>query len=97
MGFVIRCLFWLGLVYLALPWSGEELRSDIATSVEEARKSAGAKARDYCAADPLACASHAAEAARLLGLAPPASPSQDTLLPADLKPRWRGPPARAAG
>jgi hypothetical protein len=30
MFFVLRCLFWLGIVFAALPWDGVSLRMDLA-------------------------------------------------------------------
>ncbi len=92
MFFLIRCIFWLGLVFVALPWNGEEVGSALADQAEEIGRAATDKAQALCLKDPVACANHAATAARLLGGTTPtsASASQNTLLPSDLAPAWRG-------
>ncbi len=89
MMFFLRCLFWLGLVYFALPLGGIDLASEWRQAKDTATETAAQSARDWCLKDPATCAKNASEAADLLGLLPKGS-SQDTLRPADLQPAWRG-------
>jgi hypothetical protein len=91
MFFILRCLFWLGLVYLALPLSGLDWRADVTDAKQAVQEAAGERVKDWCLKDPATCAKNAAEAADLLGLLPPQKgASQNTLQPDDLKPSWRG-------
>ncbi len=91
MFFILRCLFWLGLVYLALPLSGLDWRADVTDAQQAVQEAAGERVKDWCLKDPATCAKNAAEAADLLGLLPPQKgTSQNTLQPGDLKPTWRG-------
>ena len=94
MFFVLRCLFWLGLVFLALPLSGmdwhKDLHADLSGVQKAAEEAATERVKDWCLKDPATCAKNAAEAADLLGLIPQKGGSQNTLQPADLKPVWRG-------
>lgn len=91
MFFILRCLFWLGLVYLALPLSGLDWRADVTDAQQAVQEAAGERVKDWCLKDPATCAKNAAEAADLLGLLPPQKgASQNTLQPGDLKPTWRG-------
>jgi len=91
MFFILRCLFWLGLVYLALPLSGLDWRADVSDAQQAVQEAAGERVKDWCLKDPATCAKNAAEAADLLGLLPPQKgASQNTLQPGDLKPTWRG-------
>lgn len=95
MFFILRCLFWLGLVYLALPLTGLDWRADVSGAQqavqETVKEAAGERVKDWCLKDPATCAKNAAEAADLLGLLPPQKgASQNTLQPDDLKPSWRG-------
>jgi hypothetical protein len=95
MFFILRCLFWLGLVYLALPLTEFDWRPDLLGAKQAAQNAAqeAVKERvtDWCLKDPATCAKNAAEAADLLGLIPPQKgASQNTLQPDDLKPIWRG-------
>jgi hypothetical protein len=91
MFFILRCLFWLGLVYLALPLSGLDWRADVTDAQQAVQAAAGERVKDWCLKDPATCAKNAAEAADLLGLLPPQKgASQNTLQPGDLKPTWRG-------
>ena len=91
MFFILRCLFWLGLVYLALPLSGLDWRADVTDAQQAVQEAAGERVKDWCLKDPATCAKNAAEAADLLGLLPPPKgTSQNTLQPGDLKPTWRG-------
>ena len=91
MFFLLRCLFWLGLVYLALPLSGLDWRADVTGAQQAVQEAAGERVKDWCLKDPATCAKNAAEAADLLGLLPPPKgASQNTLQPGDMKPTWRG-------
>jgi len=88
---ILRCLFWLGLVYLALPLSGFDWRTDVTDAQQAVQEAAGERVKDWCLKDPATCAKNAAEAADLLGLLPPQKgASQNTLQPGDMKPTWRG-------
>jgi hypothetical protein len=87
MSFLIRSIFWLGLVFSALPWDGESLRADLSGEVEHATRALAGQAQAICAKDPIACALQAAA----LGKTFEAPPSQNTLRAADLGPAWRGP------
>lgn len=91
MFFILRCLFWLGLVYLALPLSGLDWHAEMSGAQQAAQEAAGEHVKDWCLKDPATCAKNAAEAADLLGLIPSQKgTSQNTLQPGDLKPIWRG-------
>jgi hypothetical protein len=90
MFFVLRCLFWLGLVWLALPLTGMDWRADLSGVQKAAQDAATDHVKDWCLKDPATCAKNAAEAADLLGLIPQKGASQNTLQPDDLKPAWRG-------
>ena len=96
MFFLLRCAFWLGLVFSALPWDGDAVTSDLAAgaagAAASAQAAATAKVQSLCLKDPVACARHAAEIGKALGVAP----SSSTLLPGDLGPAWRG-GGRSAG
>ena len=89
MFFVLRCLFWLGLVYLALPLTGWDWRPELSNAQGKVQKAATEQIKDWCLKDPATCAQNATEAADLLGLLPKVG-SQNTLQPDDLKPIWRG-------
>lgn len=86
MSFLIRSSFWLGLVFLALPWNGEDLRTTLSGGAEDAARTLAGEAQALCLKNPVACAEHAATIARLIN----GNPSQNTLEPADLAPAWRG-------
>lgn len=99
--FLLRSLFWLGLVFLALPLGGMDLVSGwrqaadhaLDEAKDQARQTAAQQAQDWCLKDPATCVKNAAEAADLLGLLPKTESkgaSQDTLRPTDLQPAWRG-------
>ena len=88
MFFVLRCLFWLGIVFAVLPWDGVSLRSDLAEQASKTSKAALDEVQLFCLKDPAACANHAASLSKFLENAPAAS--QNTLEPADLRPIWRG-------
>jgi hypothetical protein len=90
MFFLLRCLFWLGLVWFALPLSGLDWRPDFSGMQKAAQDAATDHVKDWCLKDPATCAKNAAEAADLLGLLPHKGASQNTLQPDDLKPAWRG-------
>ena len=92
MYFLIRCVFWLGLVFMALPWDGASLRADLSSGTEEATRLVAREAQALCARDPIGCASKAISAGNVFE----AAPSQNTLRPTDLAPAWRGPVATAA-
>ena len=93
MMFLLRSLFWLSLVYLALPLGGVDLASEWNKAKATATETAVQGAQDWCVKDLAACAKNASEAADLLGLTPKEqakSGTQDTLRPTDLQPAWRG-------
>ena len=96
MFFLLRAAFWLGLVFVALPWDGAALRSDLADTADAASKAAAHQAQAWCLKDPLACAESASAAARLIAsptpdaAREPQTRSQNTLMPIDLAPQWRG-------
>ena len=90
MFFLIRCLFWLGLVFVALPWDGASLRADISGQADQATRALAAQAQAMCAKDPIGCATQAISLGKAFDLAA-AAPSQTTLQATDLAPGWRGP------
>ena len=93
MMFLLRSLFWLSLVYFALPLGGVDLASEWNKAKDSATQTAAQGARDWCVNDLAACAKNASEAADLMGLLPKEQAkgsAQDTLRPTDLQPAWRG-------
>lgn len=96
MFFLIRCIFWLGIVFMALPWDGAALRAHLTGETEQAARALAGKAQEICAKDPIACAAQAASLARAAEGVVGAPPSQHTLQSADLVPGWRGPATVAA-
>src|SRR4051812_10296633 len=98
MSFLIRSAFWLGLVYMALPWDAASLRADLAGPAQKVSHVIARQAQDLCTKDPIGCATQAIALGKALDIASlgPAPPSQDTLRPADLAPAWRGPPTVTA-
>lgn len=97
MFFLLRCAFWLGLVFSHLPWDGEAVRHDLATSAAQATVTAADTVQSLCLKDPAACARHAATVGKTLGV----GASHNTLLASDLAPAWKGgphpaPPRRTA-
>jgi hypothetical protein len=93
MFFMLRCLFWLSLVYMALPWDGVSLRADLTSHAQQASRVIVREAQDICAKDPIGCATQAIALGKAFDIASlaSASASQNTLRPADLAPAWRGP------
>jgi hypothetical protein len=88
MFFVLRCLFWLGIVFAVLPWDGAGLRASLTEHATNTGKAALDEVQLFCLKDPAACANHAASLSKFLENAP--ATSQNTLEPADLRPLWRG-------
>jgi hypothetical protein len=95
MFFLIRCAFWLGLVFSALPWDGEDVRADLTGGAAKVSAAVVEKAQSLCLQDPAACAQHAARIGKALGT----GVSQNSLLPGDLAPAWKSgiplPPRRS--
>jgi hypothetical protein len=93
MFFLLRCLFWLSLVYMALPWDGEDLRANLATQAQQASRVVAREVQDICVRDPIGCATQAIALGKSFDIAAlaTAAASQNTLRPADLAPAWRGP------
>jgi hypothetical protein len=91
MFFLVRCIFWLGLVFMALPWDGVSLRADISGQAEQAARALAAQAQAICMKDPIACAAQAMSLGRNDG-----SHSQHNLQPGDFTPAWRGPATATA-
>ncbi|MDB5545361.1 MAG: hypothetical protein JWO64_2510 [Hyphomicrobiales bacterium] len=85
MFFLIRCIFWLGIVFMALPWDSAGLRADISGQAEQAARALAAQAQAICVKDPIACAAQA------ISLGKGAAHSQHNLQPGDFVPAWRGP------
>ncbi|MBX9861116.1 MAG: hypothetical protein K2Y42_00060 [Hyphomicrobium sp.] len=92
MFFLIRCAFWLTIVFSSLPWNEHAVRSDLAKGADLARESATDKLHSLCLTDPAACARHAAMVGKALGV----SASSNSLLPSDLTPAWKGRPQPTA-
>ncbi|MDB5649979.1 MAG: hypothetical protein JWL62_1499 [Hyphomicrobiales bacterium] len=92
MFFLIRCIFWLGLVFSALPWNGEEVRADVATGVQNASVALTNKVQSVCQRDPASCLQHAAQATKVMS----AATSLNTLTRGDLAPAWKGSVPRPA-
>ena len=90
MSFLIRSVFWLGLVFMALPWDGESLRADLSSHAEQATRAVAREAQALCAKDPIGCASQAIALGKAFDRDRPKN-SQDTLRAPDLAPAWRGP------
>lgn len=86
MFFLFRCIFWLGIVFMALPWDSAGLRADISGQSEQAARALAAQAQAICVKDPIACAAQAIS----LGKGAGASHSQNNLQPGDFVPAWRG-------
>lgn len=86
MFFLLRCIFWLGLVFSHLPWDGEALRQELSGPAASVGAAAADKVQSLCLKDPAACAKHAHEVGRALGV----GASQNSLLPGDLAPVWKG-------
>lgn len=91
MSFLIRSVFWLGLVFMALPWDGESLRADLSSQAEQATRAVTREAQALCMKDPIGCASQAIALGKAFEPASPKTSSQDTLRAPDLAPAWRGP------
>lgn len=92
MFFLLRCVFWLGLVFLGMDWGS---RTVLPTREEIAQEAAS-----RCLADPQVCASLVAQAQRfstasIFDSAASAKPSQkvsaDSLSASDRSPAWKGP------
>jgi hypothetical protein len=97
MSFLIRSIFWLGLVFMALPWDGESLRADLSSHTQQATRALTREAQALCAKDPIGCATQAITLGK--AFEPTSSQdksSQDTLRAPDLAPAWRGPSAVAS-
>ena len=103
MFFLLRCVFWLGLVFSALPWNGEGSRFQPALALEAARgavATASAVTGEYCAATPAECLKAAAQLNALFeqisaqAEIPPGELSPQNLSPQDRTSRWR---ARSGG
>jgi hypothetical protein len=104
MFFLVRCVFFLGLVFSWIDWSGEgNLAADIRTAAtplaESAVAAASAKVEKTCLAAIRDCVEGAARINRLASdvadaaaSRPGASrkPSSDTLTVSDRGPRWQG-------
>ena len=87
MFFLVRCIFWLGVLFMALPWDGASVRADLSEHAEQATRAIAREAQEVCAKDPIGCAAQA----MAIGKAFDAAPSQNTLKPADVVHGWRGP------
>ncbi|MDB5643401.1 MAG: hypothetical protein JWN07_2718 [Hyphomicrobiales bacterium] len=100
MFFMIRSLFWLGLVFMALPWDGESLRADLADATQKGTHALARQAQALCVKDPIGCAAQAITLGQTFDPASvqdaPRDHSQDTLQPGDRTPGWRGPATLAA-
>jgi hypothetical protein len=100
MRFLLRSVFWLGLTFHAMPWSGAELanvapdpRAAIASLTAEDHDGAVAKAvvgAVLRAALDSPATPAAAPARAVPAAAKPTRPSADTLIAADRLPPWRG-------
>ncbi len=97
MFFLVRSLFWLGLVFMALPWDGASLRADLVSETQKATQVITREAQAICAKDPIGCAAQAIslgqafDPGKAFNLASRPEKSQDTLLPGDRTPDWRNP------
>jgi hypothetical protein len=103
MRFLLRCAFWLGLVFHAMPWGDARLTDVLpdgarSTIVGLASKGAGDEAASAIAQAVLRSTLDPRESAP--NAAPPDAPAKarratvDTLSAADRLPPWRGPGLR---
>ncbi len=97
MFFLVRSLFWLGLVFMALPWDGASLRDELVGEAQKATQIIVRETQSLCAKDPIGCAAQAIslgqafDPGKAFDLADRPGMSQDTLQPGDRTPGWRGP------
>lgn len=101
--FLVRSAFWLGMVYSAMPFDNSEQARELARLRAALAATAGGAAASACAGASLSCALKlAGPAAKLAGataIKPPmkekmAGVSVNSLMSADLRPAWRGKPAK---
>ena len=52
MFFLVRSLFWLGLVFMALPWDGASLRDELVGEAQKATQIIVRETQSLCAKDP---------------------------------------------
>lgn len=88
MFFLLRCAFWLGLVFFNMDWRGGD---SLLPSPDQAARVAAAR----CLASPDICAKVVSGAqnlymASIAGRAPPKA-STDTLMDGDRRPAWQEP------
>lgn len=101
MSFLLRCLFWLGLVVsqisdregLSLTSLTQPARDGLAAGAEQLKDRAVASCRD----NTEACLALAAKASGLMKPARPAELAADTLRDGDRSPAWRQPRAKKDG
>jgi hypothetical protein len=88
MFFLLRCVFWLGLVFFNMDWTGGQ---SLLPTTEQVAQEATAR----CLDSPEACAQIVAGAQKLytasIGEKTAAKPSIDTLSAGDRAPAWHGP------
>lgn len=91
MFFLVRSLFWLGLVFMALPWDGASLRADLVSEAQRATQVIARETQTLCVKDPIGCAAQAISLGQSFDLRNRQGMSQDTLQTGDRTPGWRGP------
>jgi hypothetical protein len=92
MFFLMRCVFWLGLVYLAMARDAGAL-PEVFFSPQQATLATAGALESACARAPTVCAEGARRAVAFGGrAAEPRSRSVQTLRAADLETPWRGRP-----
>lgn len=102
--FLLRCAFWLGLVFSALPWSGGTnpvAPLKLAEAAQTVARKAAATAATQCSATPLECLEAAGKLNRLFEIVAAAGDGQETnsvspgtLNLIDRLPAWQGGPAK---
>lgn len=75
MFFLVKCAFWLGIVFYLMPWPAQEgpavlARRGAADLAERAQQAVAERAAGACAADPQACLDFARQAAGARRAAP---------------------------
>jgi hypothetical protein len=93
MFFLLRCTFWLGLVFTHMNWNLDELSETGRDLARPVLAQAGARASGFCKEhmhDCIGALIAATDAGQGFGLAPTTKGSASSLGPADLGPAWRG-------
>jgi hypothetical protein len=72
MFFLMRCMFWLGLVFYFMPWSSREAFDDLGgrAALSALIHASGAAISDYCLSSPRQCADMAQASAPVQTSAP---------------------------